>query len=180
MKFRAITISGEVASGKSSVANSLLAQLPNWTRVNTGQRFRDFCASKGMTIQQVAELTDETHREFDQSQKLLLSTEKHIVVEGRLAGWLARDIEDVFRVFCFAPLETRIDRYVRRDKTSREQARIDIEHRDAKDIEKFLKIYGVQDYRDPAFYHLELDTSTLLPDDLAQIIIDQAKLQGEL
>lgn len=176
MSFRAITISGEVASGKSSVAGALLSLLPGWTRINTGQRFRDFCSSKNMSIQQVSELADEIHIEFDVYQKTLLRQEKNVIVEGRLAGWLAKDIVDVYKVFCNVDLETRVARYMERDKTSRERAVADIQYRDAKDVEKFYKIYGVADYRNTIYYNLKLNTSILSPLDLAKIIIKNADL----
>ena len=99
MVFRAITISGEVCSGKSSIANALISLLPGWKLVNIGQRFRDFCFSKGMSIQLVSTIDDETHMAFDKVQKDLLERERNIVAEGRLAGWLARDLEDVFRTY---------------------------------------------------------------------------------
>jgi predicted cytidylate kinase len=176
MNFRAITISGEVASGKSSVVTELKLILPEWKKINTGQRFRDFCASKGMTIQQVAELSIHTHLEFDYDQKVLLGYEQQIIVEGRLAGWLAKDFEEVFRVFCHAEFDKRVERYMQRDKTSKEQAIEDILYRDSRDIKKFYEIYGVGDYRDPAFYHLVIDTTVLSPSELAQIIVQKAGL----
>jgi cytidylate kinase len=40
MKYRAITLSGEVGSGKSTIAAALQERLPGWKRINTGQRFR--------------------------------------------------------------------------------------------------------------------------------------------
>jgi predicted cytidylate kinase len=143
MSYRVITVSGEVASGKSTVAEALIELLPGWKRINTGQRFRDFCASKGLSIQQVAQLPDEVHLEFDRSQMDLLQTETHAIIEGRLSGWLARGLEDVYKVFCYANLETRINRYMNRDNTSWDQAKKDIDDRDSKDVEKFKAIYAI-------------------------------------
>jgi predicted cytidylate kinase len=177
MSYRVITVSGEVASGKSTVAEALIELLPGWKRINTGQRFRDFCASKGLSIQQVAQLPDEVHLEFDRSQTDLLQTETNAVIEGRLSGWLARGLEDVYKVFCYANLETRINRYMNRDNTSWNQAKQDIDDRDSKDVEKFKAIYAITDYRDPGFYDLILDTSSLSPVALAMTILQNAGLK---
>jgi predicted cytidylate kinase len=177
MSIRIITFSGEVASGKSTVAEALLELLPGWKRINTGQRFRDFCTSKGLTIQQVSHLPDEVHREFDRSQKTLLQTESHAIIEGRLAGWLASGLEDVYKVFCTAGLETRVERYMSRDHKSRERARQDIEYRDSKDVEKFQAIYAIVDYRDAGYYDLVLDTSSSPPPELAITILQSAGLK---
>lgn len=174
--YRAITISGEAGSGKSSISTCLIDLLPNWKYVNTGQRFRDFCDSKGMSIQQVSHISDEIHREFDRIQKELLQTEINIIVEGRLAGWLARETKDVYRVYCYAPLDIRARRYMMRHSVNRERAILELEYRDTKDRLKFEKVYGVKDYRDSEFYNLVLDTSTLLPLELAKNILIEANL----
>jgi len=174
--FRAITISGEVGSGKSSLAKALAALLPSWRGVNTGQRFREFCNSRGMSIQKVSLLPDEIHKEFDASQLELLRNEPNIIVEGRLAGWLTRELEYVFRVFCFAPFDIRVKRYMVRDEVSRSNAIADIEYRDKRDLEKFKRIYGMEDYRASHFYHLQLDTSNRSPIELAKLIIQEAGL----
>jgi cytidylate kinase len=129
-----------------------------------------------MSIQQVSYIPDEVHREFDKSQTELLQTEINIIIEGRLAGWLARNIKDVFRVYCYAPLDIRAERYMKRHSVAREQAILDIEYRDSNDRLKFEKVYGVEDYRESSFYNLVLDTSASLPLELAKNILAQANL----
>ncbi len=171
MTIRAITISGEVATGKSSLADAVIALLPGWKRVNTGQRFRDFSAARGMSIQQVSLLPDEVHKAFDDSQRKLLEKETNIVVEGRLAGWLAHGVDDVLKVYCYAPLDVRAGRYMRREQVDQAQAMADIEYRDSRDVEKYRRIYGVPDYRAPEFYDLLVDTSKHIPTELAQQVV---------
>ena len=175
MKYRAIAISGEASTGKSSIA-AALAELLHWDRVNMGARFREETSSHGMTIQQVSTLSDQTHEDFDALQAALLRDARQVVVEGRLSGWLSREFEDVFKVFCYAPLEVRIERYVQREGTSREQARQQILFRDEQDVAKYRKLYGVEDYRDSAYYDLSLDTSTGEPQALARRILEVAGL----
>jgi CMP/dCMP kinase len=171
LTIRAITISGEVATGKSTLADAVISQLPGWKRVNTGQRFRDFSAARGMSIQQVSLLPDEVHKAFDMAQRELLEKETNVVVEGRLAGWLAHGLDDVLKVYCYAPLDVRAERYRRREKVDLAQAKADIEYRDSRDVEKYKRIYGVPDYRAPEFYDLQVDTSKNTPAELAQQVV---------
>jgi predicted cytidylate kinase len=180
MDFRAITLSGEVGSGKSSIARALAELLPAWRSVNTGQRFRDFCESKGMSIQQVAELPDEVHEEFDMAQRHLLALEQQIIVEGRMAGWLSRDFEDVFRIWCYAPAEVRAHRLRGRELISMEQALLDMKNRDEGDLKKYRRIYALEDYRAPTYYHLHLDTSAHTPAELALIAIHAAGIDTQI
>jgi CMP/dCMP kinase len=174
MNFRAITLSGEVGSGKSSIAAALLEILPGWTRINTGQRFRAFCAENGMQIEQVSFIPDFIHKEFDNQQGDLLAAGQQIIVEGRLAGWLSRDLADVFRVYCEAPFEVRVERSRKRERVPLEQAAQDVETRDRLDLEKYRRIYILDDYRDPGYYHLVLDTCQGTPQKLASLVIKQA------
>ena len=174
MTFRVFTISGEVASGTSSIAETLLALLPNWHRVNTGQRFRDFCTSQGMTIQQVSQIPDEIHIAFDTYQSELMRSGKELIIEGRLTGWLACEFVDIYRVYCWASLDIRIERYIARHSVRYEQAVEDIAYRDSCDVVKFREMYGISDYRSPQFYDLMLDTSRFSPEELADIITRSA------
>jgi len=174
MVVRVITLSGEMCSGKSSVAKEIAGRLTGWQLVNTGQVFREICTRQGLTIQDVASLPDETHREVDEIQRNQVETGKHLVVEGRLAGWLARDLPDVYRVYCEAPLEVRIRRYMEREQSEPLEAAADIGHRDQGDIQKYSRIYGIPDYRSPEFYTIRLDTSHASPGELAEQIIIMA------
>jgi CMP/dCMP kinase len=176
--FHGITLSGEVGSGKSSIARELIKLLPGWRLINTGQRFRDFCATKGMSIQQVAQLPDEVHEEFDMAQRDLLASEQNIIVEGRLAGWLGRGFAEVFRIWCYAPVEVRARRLMSRESISFEQALSDLNDRDEGDLHKYRRIYALDDYRLPAFYHLHLDTSLYKPPELALLVIRAAGIDA--
>jgi predicted cytidylate kinase len=178
VQFHAFTLSGEVGSGKSSIARQFGELLPGWRLVNTGQRFRDFCASKGMSIQEVANLPDEVHEEFDMAQRDLLEGEKDIIVEGRLAGWLSRDFDWVFRIWCYAPVDVRAHRLMTREGISYEHAMADLHERDEGDLLKYRRIYTLEDYRLPAFYHLHLDTSQHSPPELARLALQAAGMGG--
>jgi predicted cytidylate kinase len=180
LTIRAITISGEVATGKSSLADAVIALLPGWKRVNTGQRFRDFSAARGMSIQQVSLLPDEVHRAFDTAQRELLEKETNVVVEGRLAGWLAHGLDDVLKVYCYAPLAVRAERYMRREHVDLARAAAEIEYRDSRDVEKYRRIYGVADYRAPEFYDLLVDTSKHTPPELAQQVVSALQQRYKL
>ena len=171
VRIQAITISGEVATGKSSLADAVIALLPGWKGVHTGQRFRAFSAARGLSIQQVSLLPDDVHQAFDTAQRQLLETTSHIVVEGRLAGWLAHGLDAVLKVYCSAPFAVRVERYMRREQVSRAQAEAEIAYRDSRDVEKYHRLYGVPDYRASGWYDLQVDTSTHTPAELAQHVL---------
>ncbi|HEX3050006.1 MAG TPA: cytidylate kinase family protein [Aggregatilineaceae bacterium] len=176
MTIEVITISGEIAMGKTTISQELVKKLPGWQHVSTGAKFREITAARGMPIQAVSSLPDEVHQAVDDWQRALAQTGSKLIIEGRLAGWLTRELAHVFRVYCYAPLDIRIARYVEREECTAEQAKNDIEYRDSRDVQKFQNAYGVEDYRAPAFYSFLLDTSTASPVELADLIIRQAGL----
>jgi cytidylate kinase len=177
MSIHVITITGEVASGKSTIAKEILLKLPDWRKANTGEKFREICKARGWSIQQVSELPDEVHQEVDAWQRELAQSEENIIIEGRLSGWLTRDMPHVFRVYCWCPLEVRIERYIEREKKSVEQARLEIIYRDENDVLKYQRAYSLADYRDPGFYSLTIDTSTTTAEKLAEQIIREARIE---
>lgn len=171
-----ITISGEICTGKSTTTKNLLRYLPNWKYTSTGQRLREYCAAKGMSIQEVSYVSDEIHREFDRMQKVTAETESQLILEGRLTGWLTRDLPHVFRVYCYAPLDVRIERYMKRENTTEDKARSDIQYRDTRDLLKFKRVYDVHDYRAKEFYSIVIDTSKHSPEEIARVILEKANL----
>src|SRR5262249_19695733 len=144
--------------------------LPDWTSFNTGEIVRKHCDSMGISIQQVSELPEAIHRRFDNEQKLLLKNQSNIILEGRLAGWVSRDIESVLRVRCYSSFDNRVERYMAREHTSLLAAETEITRRDNLDLKLFQDLYGIFDYRSPEFYDLQLDTSSTSPDVLALLI----------
>lgn len=177
METRVLTVTGEIATGKSTIVTALLKKLQLWRKINTGDKFREICANRGWSIQQVSFLSDEVHRELDEWQKQIALSESHIIIEGRLIGWLTRDYTDIFRVFCYAPLEIRGQRYMSREGCSLEEAIKEIKYRDEHDLFKYSNLYGIDDYCSKKYYNLMLDTSTSTPDELADIIIQEAHLK---
>ncbi len=168
---RAISISGEVCSGKSSLVQALFQELPEWTCINVGQKFREFCKTQGISIQEVSFISIDVHKAFDNKQKNLLQFESKIIVEGSLSGWHARGQRDVFKIYCVAPLAVRVNRYMLRENTSKREAKTQIQFRDEHDMHFFQNIYGIIDYRSDEFYDLNVDTSFNTPQEIAQLIV---------
>lgn len=171
---RIICISGDAASGKTTAARKVLAQLEGWRIVSTGARFREYCAAQGLDPQQISHLGDDFHRAADEHMRQLLATEQHLIAEARLVGYLARDMEDALRVYCECPLEVRAARFLQREpEFTPEEARRRVAERDAADTANFLHLYNI-DYHDPAYYHLRVDTHALSPDEVAAAILKAA------
>lgn len=175
---RVICISGDAASGKTTAAKRVLARLPGWNRLSTGQYFREFCAKEGIDPQQIPFLGDDFHRSADEHMRQTLINGQNLIAEARLVGYLARDLADALRVYCECPLDIRAARHQQREMEDGREidlatARREIRDRDAADTANLYQLHGV-DYHNPAYYHLTLDTHALDPDQVAQAILEAA------
>jgi len=168
--YRGICISGDAGSGKTTAARGLLERLPGWQRVSTGGRFRNYCAERGLDPQQIFALPDELHRQFDREMSAYLRDSERFVSEGRLVCYLARELDDVLRVWCECPLAVRAERVAGREAQPPEVAQAQLAERDRGDLRKFRRLYGV-DYHDPAFYDLVVDTVALDQEGVVQAIL---------
>jgi predicted cytidylate kinase len=172
---RIICISGDAASGKTTAAKRVAAQLPGWEIVSTGQRFRQYCKERGIDPQQISHLGDEIHLEADARMRRELGERHHLIAEARLVGYLARDMEDALRVFCECPLEVRAERFRDREPGfSLEEALARVAERDEADTANLRHLYGI-DYHDPQYYDLVVSTAELDPDAVAAAILEAAQ-----
>jgi cytidylate kinase len=170
---RVICISGDAASGKSTAARMVAEALgPPWRVRGSSEVFQE----RGIPRERIPYLSDREHRELDAAVRAELASAAHLVLEARLAGFLALDMEDALRVFCFCPADVRAVRA----RQSRFHALEDEEvfrklmARDQADIEHFLRLYGV-DYRSPHLYHLMVNTHLLDPGQVAAAILAGAR-----
>lgn len=172
---RLICISGDAACGKTTTARLLLEQLPGWRVVSSGAVFREYCARHNLDPQQISALGDDLHRQVDAEMRQTLLTQQNVIAEARLVGYLARDLEDVLRVFCDCALAIRAERFRRREpEFSPEESLRRVAERDAADTANLRHLYGI-DYHDPTYYHLVLDTGTLSPEEVAERILAAAR-----
>lgn len=157
LKYRAITISGLVCTGTSTLSR-LLSEKLGWDRSSTGEMFRQYCVEHDIPLEQAGLRPDSVTLEIDGMVKKRLMEDKNLVMEGWLTGFLAREMKDVFRILLVCDDALRIDRLVNRDAMPVEEAKIHIETRERENLKKWQRIYQVSDFWDPKQYDLTIDT----------------------
>ncbi|GJQ51122.1 MAG: hypothetical protein HKUEN01_35080 [Candidatus Kuenenia stuttgartiensis] len=179
-KVRIITISGQSGSGKTTLAQKLhfYLKFAKWEYVVIGDLFRDFCNKNNIDIdRRTEEIPDYIHKKFDVFQQELLTHEENLIVEGRMSGYLANqlDLKDVFKVYCDLPLDERVSRVIQRAREKGgniHDAKKLVTERDAKDIGTYKRLYQLQDYRKKDYYDLYLDMRPKT-DELAETIFKE-------
>ena len=158
LPFSAITVSGHVASGATTLSKSI-ANTFNWTLYNGGEMYREYAKKLGIPLERTDLSSDEYHLKLDEFIKNKLKTEKNIIVESWLSGFDAQGISGVFKIFVeCSDLSLRIDRLVNREKMTIEQAKEHLTTREEENLKKWQKLYGTTDIWNPALYDLVIDT----------------------
>jgi cytidylate kinase len=163
-----ITVSGPPGSGTTTLAKALSSRF-DLEHVSSGDVFRSMARERDMSLAEfgrVAEEDPEIDREIDERQAEIARENDDIVLEGRLSGWMAEDAD--LRVWLDAPLDVRAERVAEREEQTVEEARVEIEEREASESKRYQEIHGI-DINDLSVYDLVVDTSTWDKDGVAEI-----------
>ena len=165
-----LTVSGPAGSGKSTTA-AALADALGYEHVSGGDIFRDLAEERGLTPLQLnrqAEEDEQIDRDLDRRLRDIAATRNDIVLESRLAGWMAGGHAD-FRIWLDAPLEIRVRRIADREDKPVEQACEETVARAESEHRRYEEYYDI-DIEDLTIYDLVLNTARLDPDGVLQAV----------
>jgi len=165
-----ITVSGPAGSGKSTLAADLAARL-GYEHVSGGDIFREIAAERGLTpleLNELAEEDDRIDRDLDARLRSTARDRSDLVLESRLAGWMAGDHADL-RVWLDAPLDVRAARIADREDKPVETAREETSTRTESEALRYQKYYGI-DIEDRSIYDLVVNTARWGPDGVVDIV----------
>lgn len=171
-----ITISGLPGSGTTTLSR-LVAEALDLDRLPGGEVFRQMAAESGMTLAEFgrhAQDHPEHDRELDR-RLLERAREGGVVIESRLAGWLAtRDDLRAVRVWVACADEERARRVGGRDGLDLTAALADNDARETLERARYQDLYDI-DLTDLSIYDKVLDSTTTAPQDLADEVIEAAR-----
>ena len=180
MKKHIISISGDLASGKGTVSYLLKEKL-NYDIYRNGTYFRQLAKEKGMDVTSFGEYVEkhpEIDRKIENSASEYAKLHDNFIIDARL-GWYA--VPESFKVYLKVDIDIAAKRAFldesRKDtenfKTIEEQKE-DMIKRFNLENKRYLKLYGV-DKADMSNYDLVIDTSNVLPEQVAEEIEKQYK-----
>jgi cytidylate kinase len=167
-----ITISGPPGSGKSTNA-ARLADAFGFEHVSGGDTFREMAADRGLSaveLNEQAEDDDQIDRDLDRRLREVAVERDDVVLESRLAGWLAGDHADM-RIWLDAPLDVRVERIVSREEKNFETAREETRRREQSEAKRYAEYYDI-DIGDRSIYDLVLNTGRWAEDTVPTLLID--------
>ncbi|MDR5683016.1 MAG: AAA family ATPase [Armatimonadota bacterium] len=150
-----ITVSGLIASGKTTAARALAARL-GLRYLSAGEVMRRWAEQRGVTLLKFSEMAERDpsiDREIDRLQ-VEMAKDGNAVVDSRLAGWF---VPAEMKVWLRAPLEVRAQRVARREGMDPRVALEELQTREASEHRRYRALYGI-DLNDLSPYHVVLDT----------------------
>ncbi|ELY90868.1 MULTISPECIES: (d)CMP kinase [Natrialba] len=166
-----LTVSGPPGSGKSTTA-ALLADAFDLEHVSGGDIFRQLADERGYTpleFNKLAEENDQIDRDLDRRLREIAVDEDDLVLESRLAGWLAAEQAD-FRFWLDAPPRVRGQRIAEREEKAPERATEETQAREASEAQRYEEYYGI-DIRDLTIYDLSVNTARWDPDSVLDMLV---------
>ncbi|NLV10009.1 (d)CMP kinase [Halomicrobium sp. HM KBTZ05] len=154
-----ITVSGPAGSGKSTLAANL-AEALGYDHVSGGDIFRSLAEERGVSLvelNQQAESDDQIDRDLDRRLRSTAREEDDLVLESRLAGWMAGDYADL-KLWLDAPLDVRAERIADREEKSVTEARDETQARAESEGLRYQEYYGI-DIDDRSIYDLSINTA---------------------
>jgi cytidylate kinase/H/ACA ribonucleoprotein complex subunit 4 len=172
-----ITISGPPGSGKTTVAK-LLAERLGWDYVISGNVFREMAKRLNLSVADFGRLAEEDpryDRMIDDTMVATALSKEDIVVEGRLAGHLlARQDARAFKVYLDADPEVRAKRICAREPEDASKVMHEMLEREACEAKRYQLHYGI-DLGDKSVYDLVVDTTSITPEKVVDIIVERAE-----
>lgn len=176
MAYRSIAISGPVASGTTTAAKNL-AQKLNLEYHSAGDFFRKYMLDHNIPLYAKEKIPDELDRKIDKELTDLAASAKGVVIDAHYAGYFNRDDPAVLKVLLTCDQKERYLRATTRTHTHTETAE-DVKKREEGLDKKFRKLYADEDYLNPQWFDLIIDTTHTKPEDVVEQI--SKKIQREL
>ena len=167
-----VTVSGPPGSGKSTAASGLAAAL-DVEHVSGGDIFRELAAERELSLAEFGELAaedDRIDRNLDQRLRRIARERDRLVLESRLAGWMAGEYADL-RIWLDAPLAVRAARIADREGWSLDEAADKTRAREENERRRYASYYNI-DFLDRSIYDLAINTSRWSESAVLGLLVD--------
>ena len=166
-----LTVSGPPGSGKSTNA-AAVAEAFDLDHVSGGDIFRDLAAERGLSpveFNELAEEDDQIDRDLDARLREIAIEQDDLVLESRLAGWLAGDHADL-KGWLDAPRAVRAERIADREEKPVDVAREETRRREDSEQKRYREYYNIE-IADLGIYDLTVNTARWGPDAVRELLV---------
>ena len=168
--YRSIVISGPIASGTTTTAKTLSEKL-HLEYHSAGDFFRDYMTKHNIPLHDKAQIPDNLDEKIDH-ELTKLAFEGGVVVDAHYIGYFTREMPHVLKVLLTCEYETRIKRALSRTHTHTETEK-EIKLREEGLDKKFRKLYADENFLDPKFFDLAIDTTNSSQEEVTEKISEK-------
>lgn len=172
MAYKSIVISGPIASGTSTTAKALSEKL-NLKYIAVGEFFRQYAIEHKIPLYDKEQIPDDLDRKVDE-EVTKLAQKGGVVVDGDYIGYFTRDMNSVLKVLLVCDEQTRIKRALARQSTHKETGE-EIKLRQEGLDQKFRKLYADENFLNPKFFDLVIDTANTSSEEVVKKILEEFK-----
>lgn len=173
--YRSIAISGQIAAGSSTTAKALAEKL-GLEYHSAGDFFRKYALEHNIPLYDKAKIPDELDKKIDEEFTNLVAFQKGVVIDADYIGYFTRNMPHVLKVLLRCDGAERIRRATTRVTTHKETGE-DVKKREQGLDQKFRKLYADENYLNPKFFDLVIETTNTPPEKVIKQITDKFKRQ---
>ncbi len=172
-----ISITGDLASGKTTVTRYLLEEL-GYSIYKNGERFREMAKEKGMSVSEFGDYVDkhpEIDRDIDDFARKFGEENDYFIIDARL-GWYT--VPSSFKVYLKVDQDEGArrafydpDRKATENFATIEEYKQDMIKRYNGENERYIKLYGVN-RADMSNYDLVVDTTNMTREQVRDTILE--------
>lgn len=170
--YRVITVAGITCAGATTLIRALAKEIGFEHSNPASGEIRAYLQAHNLPISAVKEVPTDIDRRIDAHAKSIIHNATHVIIGGRVSGWLAEGLTDVFRVYVTASLEKRVERFAARENFSLVEARQALKIREQAELAKYQALYDL-DITDPKWYDLIVDTTNCRPQEALTQVLQQ-------
>lgn len=178
MKKRIISLTGDLAAGKSRVTDLLKEEL-GYSIYRNGERFRALAAEMGMSVTEFNKYVEdhpEIDRKLESEATKYAETNQDFIIDARM-GWYS--VPESFKVYLKVDRDVGAQRAFNDEKRKKtenfatvEEYKIDMIKRANLEVERYYNLYGVRK-DDMNNFDLVVDTTNLTIEEVKQKILDE-------
>lgn len=168
MPYKSIAISGQIAAGTSTAAKSAAEKL-YLKYESAGDFFRKYMIDHNIPLHDKEQIPDELDREID--EKLTnLAISGGYSIDAHYIGFFTKNDPEILKVLLTCEDQQRYKRAQARTHTHLESDE-DIKMRELGLDKKFRKLYANENFLDPKFFDLVIDTTGKSKENVADQIV---------
>lgn len=163
--YKSIAISGQIASGTSTAAKNV-AQKLGLKYESAGEFFRKYAKEHSIPLYDKAQIPDELDRGIDKKLTNLAKLGGWSI-DAHYIGFFAKDDQKILKVLLTCQAD---ERYKRAASRKANETPEEIQKREVGLDKKFRKLYADENFLDPKFFDLTIDTTNINQEETAQKI----------